>query len=109
MCIVFAGIDIPKSHDLLFSAVKPYATHWQKLGVNLGLEVYQIINISEDHIHDPNRRINCCRKILTLWLQVSPKPTWHQLKGAIDYLIKEPLLSPLTKKSKLYKDYYIHT
>ena len=97
ICNVFAGTDIPKSHDLLFSVVKPYASHWQALGLNLGLKVYHIVNISEDHKHDPNRIINCYRKMLT---KISPMPTWDQLKCAIDDLIGKPLL-PFTKKSKL--------
>lgn len=37
-----------------------------------------------DHAYHPERSVACCRRMLTLWLQQIPLPTWGKLVDAIN-------------------------
>ena len=71
--------------DLLLNVINQYAAHWEELGTLLGVEHYDIANISRDH---PNRVVDACREMLIMWLRVIPSPTWGKLDDAINSLKK---------------------
>ena len=78
-----------------------YAAHWEAIGAELGLEHYQIANISKDHHH---RIEEGCAAMLTKWLQMGYTPTWGTLEDAISEVIrrKQTLPGPkITVRSKM--------
>jgi len=49
----------------------------------LRLNDYDIANISRDY---PNRAVDACREMLSMWLRTVPSPTWGKLDDAIKSL-----------------------
>ena len=81
--IISAGNDKPDLRDLSLNVIHQHAAHWESLGALLGLQDYDIANISRDH----NRAVDACREMLMMWLRVIPAPTWGKLDDAIRSLI----------------------
>jgi len=75
--------DTPHMRDLHKNIIRQYATQWEKLGIELGLEDYEIANISENNINHPRRVEECYTAVLEQWLQELPSPTWDKLDNAI--------------------------
>ena len=75
--------DKPDFCDLLSRVVYKYAVHWEQLGLELGLERYNIDTISYNNKHNPNRAEDCCAAMLKQWLREIPLPTWGKLRDAI--------------------------
>ena len=72
--------DQPSMKELHTNVVCQYASKWKQLGLKLGLERYDILNILEDHASiSDNRSVNCCTAVLQKWLQITPLPTWGKL------------------------------
>lgn len=69
--------------DLHSYIVRQYAAQWERLGLELGLNDYDIANISKDNEHNPNRSVTCCRAMLEQWLREIPSPTWSKLDDAV--------------------------
>ena len=69
--------------ELSLHIIHQYASHWKDLGALLGLEDYHIANIAKDY---PCDSVDACRKMLMLWLQHVPSPTWGKLDDAITSL-----------------------
>ena len=69
--------------DLHSNIVRQYAAQWERLGLELGLNDYDIANISKDNEHNPNRSVTCCRAVLEQWLREIPSPTWGKLDDAV--------------------------
>ena len=72
--------------DLHINVVHQYAAHWEQLGLKLGLQNYDIANISKDHAHISDQSVNCCATMLEKWLQLVHSPTWGKLDDAIKSL-----------------------
>ena len=88
--------------ELSLHVIHQYASHWKDLGALLGLEDYHIANIAKDyHSHS----VDACRKMLMLWLQHAPSPTWGKLADAIA-LLKMALAS---NPSGMFKQTYVPT
>ena len=79
--------------ELYTYVVHQYAAHWEQLGLKLGLQHYDIANISKDNAHNPDRSVTCCRTVLEKWLQIVPSPTWGKLDDVIFSLTAAPLQS----------------
>ena len=60
--------------ELYTNVVHQYAAVWEQLGLKLGLQHYDIANISKDNAHNPDRSVTCCRTVLEKWLQIVPSP-----------------------------------
>ena len=71
--------------DLHSYVVVQYAVHWERLGLELGLEDYIIKNISENNARHPNRVVVCCVAVFEHWLKEIRGPTW----GKLDEVIKK--------------------
>ena len=91
--IVITGDDVPTMGELYTNVVHQYAAQWEQLGLKLGLQHYDIDNISKDNAHNPDRSVTCCRTMLEKWLQIVPSPTWAKLDDAIASLTTAPLQS----------------
>ena len=74
---------MPTFKELSLNIIHQYAAHWEDLGALLELKPYKIVNIARDH---HNQSVDACRKMLILWLQVDPSPTWGKLDAAIKSL-----------------------
>ena len=72
--------------DLHKNVEHQYASQWKQLGLKLGLQQYDIDNISEDHTHNTDRSIKCCAAMLEKWLDIIPLPTWGKLDDVIKTL-----------------------
>ena len=81
--IMIIGDDIPEMKELYNHVIHRYAAQWQELGVLLGLEDYNIVNISKSKA---NEVVDCCRDMLRMWLQSICSPTWGKLEDAIRQL-----------------------
>ena len=79
-----AGNDKPDLRDLYSNVIHQHAAHWENLGALLGLNNYDIANISRDH----NRAVDACREMLMMWLKDIPSPTWGTLDDAIRSMMK---------------------
>ena len=79
--------------ELYTNVVHQYAAVWEQLGLKLGLQHYDIANISKDNAYNPDRSITCCRTVLEKWLQTVPSPTWGKLNDVIVSLTTAPLQS----------------
>ena len=81
------GDDTPLMKELYINVVHQYASQWKQLGLKLGLQQYDINNISEDHTHITDRSIMCCIAVLKKWLQSISSPTsWGKLDDVIKTL-----------------------
>ena len=68
----------PKLKDLLEELV--HISHkWYYLGIQLGLEE-KLDNIKVDH---PEKSQHCLSEILSTWLKIDPRATWHTLCAAL--------------------------
>ena len=76
--------------DLYSNVVYQYAAQWEQLGLGLGLQHYDIANISKDNAHNPDRSVTCFRTVLGKWLQNISLPTW----GKLDDVIKSLTIAP---------------
>ena len=74
------GDDRPDMRDLNRYIAEQEAAQWERLGLELGLMDYHIVNISKDN---PNRSVTCCREMLHKWLNIEPSATWGKLDDAI--------------------------
>ena len=72
--------------DLYSNVVHQYAAQWEQIGLKLGLQHYDIANISKDNAHNPDRSVTCFRTVLEKWLQTVPSPTWGKLDDVIKSL-----------------------
>ena len=79
--------DKPDLCDLLNRIVCKYAVHWEKLGLELGLERYHIDSILYNNKHNPNRAEDCCTAMLKQWLKEIPSPTWGKLSDAMKKIL----------------------
>ena len=69
--------------ELHNNIVRQYATQWNMLGLQLGLEEYDIANIFKNNAHLSRRVEACCAAMLEQWLTEIPSPTWGKLDDAI--------------------------
>ena len=77
----------------LFKDVAPkYAIYWEELGSKLGLQQHDIAIISKDNAHNPNRTLDCCKKMLRKWLEIDTQATWSKLKDAIATINKQGIV-----------------
>ena len=89
---IATGEDIPQLGELLTNILEKYAVHWEDLGRKLGLENYQLDNISENNVNRQSRRVQtCCREVLEIWLREITSPTWGKLDDAIKSLPTGPI------------------
>ena len=94
---IITGDDTPQLGELLINIVEQYAVHWEELGQKLGLQDYQLANISENNVNREYRRVEtCCKRVLQKWLQIDPSPTW----GKLDDVIKSLTIAPVSTGHK---------
>ena len=84
--IVIIGDDEPSLADLWSNVARQFAAQWEHLGLKLGLQDYDIANISKDNAHNPDHSVTCCKTVLQKWLQKVSSPTWGKLADVINTL-----------------------
>ena len=76
------GDDIPTFSELHKCIVPKFSAVWEKLGAALSLDKNQLAIISKNNAYNPHRSEDCCRDMLTKWLQVNTSATWSVLEDA---------------------------
>lgn len=61
--------------------IKSYATQWRDIGLVLGMNDTVLDVIATDH---PNSVWDCCKVMLSRWLQKDAAASWEQLFCAVD-------------------------
>ena len=69
--------DVLKIGDL--SSELKTVTDWHKLGIHLGLETYELIQIERDHQGNDRQK----REMLDLWLRRKPDAGWRDVVSAL--------------------------
>ena len=72
--------DVPKVGDLS-SELKP-VTDWYQLGIHLGLQTYELIQIEHDHHGNERRK----QEMLNLWLRRKPDAGWRDVVRALQQM-----------------------
>ena len=72
--------DVPKVRDLS-SELKP-VTDWYQLGIHLGLQTYELIQIERDHHGNERRK----QEMLNLWLRRKPDAGWRDVVSALQQM-----------------------
>ena len=67
-----------------------YASRWKELGEQLNVSMACLDTIQHDHYNHPRPSEKCCTEMLRRWMQSTSKPTWDEIRKAIDNL---PLVS----------------
>ena len=71
----------PTLCDVYKYVVPKYAHEWRFLGGLLHFDQAELDIIYSDYRHDAKE---CCRKLLSIWLERSAHASWNQLVVAID-------------------------
>ena len=94
--------------DLHSNIVRQYAVHWERIGLELGLQQYDITNISENNSSRKQRQVEvCCSQMLQKWLESDLSATWGKLDDAIKNIKLPSTISPVsTDKGGTHGYYY---
>ena len=83
--------------DLHSNVIRQYAIQWEGLGLELGLQDYDIANISENNSSRKQRQVEmCCSQMLQKWLEIDPSATWGKLDDAIKNIKLPSTISPVS-------------
>lgn len=83
---------MPSMRDLNRYVVHEHASEWEEIAIELGLEK-EIAIIEKDNRHC----INCFKKTLQIWLDLTSHPTWNMLEVAITNVKRAKMsLDPVT-------------
>ena len=72
--------NVPKVGDL--SSELKTVTNWHKLGIHLGLQTYELIQIERDHHGNERRKQEMLD--LDLWLRRKPDAGWRDVVSALE-------------------------
>ena len=75
------GYKRPTHRDLYKYVVPKYAHEWRFLGTLLKFDQAHLDIIYSDYRNDSKE---CCRRLLSTWLEKFPDALWDQLLSAID-------------------------
>ena len=70
--------NVPKVGDL--SSELRTVTDWHKLGIHLGLQTYELMQIERDHHGNERQK----REMLDLWLRRKPDAGWRDVVSALE-------------------------
>ena len=70
--------NVPKVGDL--SSELKTVTDWHKLGIHLGLQAYELMQIERDHHGNERQK----REMLDLWLRRKPDAGWRDVVSALE-------------------------
>ena len=72
--------EIPSMRDLHSYAIYKYAPHWKNIGIELGLHLYSLENITANHSRDS---VACLIDVFQRWLEINDDATWESLEVAL--------------------------
>ena len=79
---MITGDKTPTLQELNKHVITQYATYWDRIGIELGVD---IAIIEKDHGQDC---VVCFRKALQKWLDSTPHATWKMLDTTINTVLK---------------------
>ena len=84
-CCTYLFIEYkrPELRDVYKYVIPQCAHGWRDLGVLLHFKQTELETIFKDLRNDSKE---CCKRLLSTWLEKSPNATWNQLFSAIDDL-----------------------
>jgi len=74
--------------DLNRYIVKKFATDWYDIGIELGFKIRVLDLIKKDN---PQQSVDCLRKVLDKWLEVTDNPTWKILEVTLTNVTRQQL------------------
>jgi len=74
--------------DLNRYIIKKYAIDWYDIGIELGFKLRVLDVIKKDN---PQQSVDCLRKVLDKWLEVTANPTWKILEVALTNVTRQQL------------------
>ena len=83
------GESRPQLAELYSDVVPKYASDWEDIGIKLGLKKHDLDNISTNNAYNPDRTVECCKKMLNKWLETDTSATWDKLRNAIEATSKQ--------------------
>ena len=79
--LTYVGNEKPKLKDLNNYVAVNFATNWKQLGRNLDIRE-DILKIIEKNY--PQDCEECCSRMLSQWLELTPNATWGMLLEVVD-------------------------
>ena len=84
--------DVPKVGDL--SSELRTVTNWHKLGIHLGLQTYELMQIERDHHGNERRK----QEMLDLWLRRKPDAGWRDVVRALQQMEENRVAESICQK-----------
>ena len=84
--------DVPNA-GYISSELKT-VTKWHQLGINLGLQTYELERIEKDYQGNERRQL----QMLELWLQRSPTTPWGDLASALQQMGQNTVAEGIRQK-----------
>ena len=93
----------PTMRDLNRYVTRKYASDWEEIGIELGLDFHELKIVKKDN---PLESVACLRETLNKWLELNTDDaTWKTLEIAITNVYRTKLgLNPINGKDL----YYVH-
>ena len=85
---IFIENEKPKLEDLNDHVAVKFAANWKELGRNLNVGE-DLLKIIENNY--PQDCKECCSRMLSEWLQLTPTATWGMLLEAVDKGLSPPV------------------
>ena len=105
--LLSTGCKRPTLRDVYKYVVPEYAHNWRYLGAQLDFKHTEMEIIFSDFRNDSQE---CCRNLLSRWLEKNPDASWDQLFLAIDNIPQRPLHETVHKSTyesnNIILDYY---
>ena len=79
----YIGHKRPELRDVYKYVIPEYAYNWRSLGELLHFKPAELEIIFSDYRNDCKE---CCRRLLSSWLEKDPNASWDRLLSAIDDL-----------------------
>ena len=93
MYAIITGNKRPTLSDVDGYVVPQYAHKWRQLGAQLSFHQATLDIIFSNFRNDAEE---CCRNLMSRWLEENSDATWDQLQTAIDNLPQEFIVSEIT-------------
>ena len=89
----------PKLRDIYRYVVPKYAHNWEYLGTLLYFDQAELMTISKNFRNDSEE---CCRNLMSRWLDKNHDASWDQLLSATDDLSSHPDFAYQSMNHKQY-------
>ena len=98
--IAITGGNKPQIRDLYSDIVPVWNTKWRELGVAIGIPSHELETISINHAYHPRRCEECCRVVLSRWLEIDTTASRKKIDEAINSISSNTVYPGSIKNSK---------